>query len=134
MTDAMGDSHHSTQIRLICEDEGKRTEGYANRYDLSKGARIVRALKMLGIFWFVMILTVFVPVLHFVLVPLFLLLGLILATTTYLETGIVSDGQINCPNCQGHIVFENEVENWPRVQRCPHCSFTLKIQKQGELG
>jgi hypothetical protein len=117
-----------TKIKLTCDEEGKHTEGYAVRYDIPKGERVARALKMLGILWFIMFIVIFVPVLHFVLVPLFFVLGLVLATTTYLETGMVTEGKIKCPNCSAEIVFEKESESWPRVQRCPGCSFTLKIQ------
>lgn len=117
-----------TKIRLTCDEEGKHTEGYALRYDLPKSERVKRALKMLGVLWFVMFIVAFVPVLHFVLVPLFFVLGMVLATTTFLETSMVREAKINCPNCNTEIHIEKETESWPRTIRCSGCSFTLKIQ------
>ncbi|MGE0528457.1 MAG: hypothetical protein AB7G93_19800 [Bdellovibrionales bacterium] len=114
-------------MSVICSVDDQKTEGYVLRRDLSRHERLLRAGKMLGLLWLVMFFTVFVPILHFVLVPLFFVLGLVFAFTSWMETGEVISGEITCPNCQKLMELSRESEQWPKTQRCTGCSFTLQV-------
>lgn len=116
------------RLKLETEVDGVTTHGFAIRRDLSKQERFSRAAKMFGIFFGVALLTVFVPVLHFVLPPLFLIVGMVFFWTTYLETGEVLEGEYTCPNCKHKMILPKEAEDWPKEQRCGGCSFMLKTR------
>lgn len=117
----------TSTVELTCTEDGKTTFGQVERRDLPANERAMRSLKVLGILWVVAFITIFVPVLHFVLVPLFLLLGIVFATTTWMEKSWIVKGSIPCPNCNKSIEFKEESESWPSKQRCPSCSFMLTI-------
>lgn len=118
------------RCNLRCTVDDVTTHGFAMRRDLSQGERMAKTGKIFGIFFFAACLTVFVPILHFILPPLLLLIGGFLAASEYMATGEVRSGEIACPNCKAVIKLPHENEDWPRVQRCPSCSFTLRIEKE----
>lgn len=118
----------SDRLLLACEVDGIVTEGFALRRDFTAGERLKRAAKIFGILFFIGIGTIVVPILHFILPPLFWLAATVLGTTTWLETSEVLSGEIACPNCKHVNVFQREAEEWPKVQRCGGCSYTLTIK------
>lgn len=115
---------------LVCKVDDLETEGWVERRDLSNHERLARAGKIFGIFFGVALLTVFIPILHFILPPLFLIVGSVLAFGEYTGKGEMLNGEITCPNCKKVMTLPKETEEWPRTQRCEGCSFTLKIEKQ----
>lgn len=117
------------RISIFSETDGRRTEGFAERVDLSRGERALRATKMFGIFIAIAFLCVFIPILHFILPPLFILAACVFGATTWLEESMVTAGEIDCPNCAHHIVLTPGAESWPREERCPSCSYTLRFEK-----
>lgn len=117
------------RISLRCDVDGVVTEGYALRKQFTFQERVFRTIRVFGILMLIGVGTVVVPLLHFILPPLFMLAACIFGTTTWLETSEVIEGEIACPNCKFAIKFPREAEEWPKVQRCGGCSFTLKIEK-----
>lgn len=117
-----------SKITLSCEVDGVITHGFAIRREFSTQERIARSAKIFFILFFIGLGTVVVPVLHFILPPLFLIAATFLGTTTWLETSEVLSGEIACPNCKHKNVFQREAEEWPRIQRCGGCSFTLTVK------
>lgn len=122
-------SSQAQRLEIQCTVDTVTTHGFVMRRDLEHGERLKRAGKIMGIAFLVAFLTVFIPILHFILPPLSLLIGAVLATGEYLGKGDVMSGEIECPNCKKKIEFARDTEEWPRVQRCPGCSFTLKFEK-----
>ena len=114
-------------MKLYCKVDDKETQGSAQRRLLEPQERLSKALKTLGILWGIAILTVFIPILHFVTVPLFLLLGIVMAVLTWIEKAIIYEAEIPCPNCQHKVTFGPEAESLPKTMRCESCSFTLEI-------
>lgn len=115
------------RVDILCDVDGVKTTGFVLRRDLTRSERMARALRMFGILFGVGCFTIFIPILHFILPPLFLILAVVFATTTWLETGEVLRGEINCPNCQKTMQITKEAEDWPKIQRCGGCSYTLKV-------
>lgn len=103
--------------------------GSALRRDLPKSERVTRALKVGAIGTAATLGAILVPILHFVLVPLFFVLTGVFAVTTYLEDAEVLQAEIACPNCRKEVKWERESEEWPKTIRCPGCSYTLQIVK-----
>lgn len=117
------------RIPVVCLVDDLKTEGFVLRRDLSKGERVQRALKIFGICFGVAFLTIFIPILHFILPPLFLILGGIFATTTFMETAMLGGGEVTCPNCKKVMTIRKEAEEWPKTLRCEGCSFTLTVKR-----
>lgn len=130
MSEESVDESKYEQVPVVCSVDDLRTNGFVLRRDLDHSERVARAARMFGILFLVAFLTVFIPILHFVLPPLFLILGFIFATTTYLETGEVLRGEIDCPNCKRKMQLRKEAEGWPKSMRCEGCSYTLKVERQ----
>ncbi len=124
-------SSDSQRLVLETEVDGIKTEGFVIRRDLSKNERLSRSAKIFGIFFAVALFTIFVPILHFILPPLFLIVGIVFFWTTWLETGEVLEGEFTCPNCKHKMILPREAEEWPKVQRCGACSFMLRTYPVG---
>jgi hypothetical protein len=114
--------------KVICKVDDLQTDGWVIRRDLSKSERLTRSGRIFGCFFLVACITVFVPFLHFILPPLLLITGGILAAGEYGGTGEILEGEITCPNCAKVMNLPRETEEWPRHQRCTGCSFSLDIE------
>lgn len=83
--------------------------------------RLKRSLKTFGVFFGLAIAAVFIPVLHFFLVPLFLLLSIVFSILKYKEVGMIDLSRFNCPSC--HKPLNEKIfafkENDTSIQR--HC-------------
>lgn len=112
---------------LICTSENQKTTGFVYRRDLSTGERVLKAGKVGGLLWLIAGFSIFIPILHFVLVPGFLLAGLIFAAAAGYSRAEISDGEFTCPNCGKVQKLRPMAESFPYVVRCEGCSFTLKL-------
>lgn len=129
MTTTEATAYDSQRIPVLCTVDDLKTEGFVVRRDIPKAERLKRAARMMGIFFLVAFLTVFIPILHFILPPLFLIVGGIFATTTWLETSEILSGEITCPNCKKMMTLGHSSEEWPKDHRCEGCSYSLKIRR-----
>lgn len=123
----------ANRLTLICTVDGVSSHGFVLRRDLTKSERLSAAGKIFGVFLGIAFLTVFVPILHFILPPLSLIVGSMLAFGEYGSTGEMLSGEIPCPNCKHVNLLPHESEEWPRIQRCGGCSFTLTITPESSL-
>lgn len=122
------------RLELICRVDDLKSVGWVIRRDLSRAERLARAGRIFGIFFVVAFLTVFVPILHFILPPLALITGSVLAFGEYSGTGEMLSGEFTCPNCKKVMTLPKETEEWPRTQRCEGCSFTLTLEPVPKSG
>ena len=118
-----------TRLDLQVKVDDLVTTGWVERRDLSKEERVARGMRIFGIFFGAAFLCVFVPVLHFILPPLSLIIGTILAINEYNGRSEVMRGEITCPNCKKVMEMPKETEEWPLSKRCTGCSFNLTIDK-----
>lgn len=90
--------------------------------------RLVRAAKLWGLCWLLAAITVFIPILHFVLVPGFLLAGPIWAYVRY-QIVVSFDGiSGKCPAHQGVINIALEGDKMPPAWAyCPECDAALRL-------
>lgn len=94
----------------------------------TSGERMARAGKMLGICWGLGLLAVLIPVAHFVLVPLLLILGPILAFRKYQLTEVAEKIEGVCPECQAEVTIEMEpTDRLPKRTYCPACNKPLQL-------
>jgi hypothetical protein len=76
------------------------------------------AFKKIGMFWGAGLLCVFIPVFHFVLVPLFLLIGIIAFFKTLKFKYQIAEGFYNCPACTEKNILKNM---WFQDELRSHC-------------
>jgi hypothetical protein len=92
------------------------------------GQRVARALKAGGLFWAVAAGCVFLPGLHFVLVPSFLLIGVFVGCKHLRDQEIVSRVHGACPRCglvQDFAAGNGLTPHW--ALDCPACHNSLTL-------
>lgn len=120
----------SEKIELSCEIDEQHTSGFALRRQWSLSERWIRTLKVMAIFCAITLLVAFIPILHFILVPLFLVLGILVTWMTWFEKSQVLDGEVTCPSCNTSFHLNKGAEKWPKNLRCTSCFMTLRITKR----
>ena len=116
----------------IVGSSDKASQGDIFIQRLDKSARLRRALKIGAIFWGIGIFCILIPVLHFVLVPAFMLLGPVVGYVIYQTEGMVLGGVGICPNCSEKLPIEKSKEEWPLSDLCTHCHSAVKINLLSE--
>ncbi|MFZ3231443.1 MAG: hypothetical protein WA160_14645 [Pseudobdellovibrio sp.] len=101
--------------------------GRINAKQFNPTDRLIAATKKLSLFWLMAILCVFIPVLHFILVPLFLVIGAVSFTKTIKIEGRVLQGQTTCPHCQSIIKIHPGLLAWPLQEICQNCVRMVRI-------
>ncbi len=87
-----------------------------------------RSFKKLGICWGIALACVFIPILHFVLVPGFIITGIILFFANFSKKTVLQASKLTCPKC--HDLFELSERKivWPTSDICEHCSSHINIK------
>lgn len=115
-------------LPVKCSWGEKTSNGDATVRQYSSAERFLRVFKVIGIAWGVAVLFIFVPILHFFLVPLFLIGGLILGIMNGVEKGRVVSSHVNCANCEKEVSLKDQSDSWPKELRCGSCSVTLTLE------
>lgn len=90
------------------------------------------AVRLLGA-WALAVACVFIPLLHFVLVPGFFLVGPVLAWLAWLavrQTVRVTSASITCPKCGKDAPIEAGTTGWPVSMRCASCGTTFSARSE----
>lgn len=111
-------------------NDDRRTEGVVRVKEFHPQDRMMNAIKKLAMFWGIMILTVFIPVFHFILVPLFFFIGLFMARRAYKSEGRVISGVVPCPNCSTKVEVSRGDLNWPISEICQNCARVVRLEKK----
>lgn len=96
---------------------------------LNSSSRMMRALKGLGICWAIAVFCVLIPILHFVLVPAFLLIGIVMFIQQWGQKFYFVSGSIRCPGCQTEMKLKEGAFDWPKREICTGCRSDLRIEK-----
>jgi len=99
----------------------------------SPGQRFVRAARSAAVLWAFAVGFVFVPGLHFVLVPTFLILGAVAGLRQLRGTEVVSGVHGTCPRCgreQDFTAGNRLAPSW--MLDCPACHNTLTLTLESE--
>lgn len=83
--------------------------------------RTKNSLVQFSIFFGLALGSVFIPVFHFVLVPLFLLIAPFMAWKTYKQEVLLEECKVICPECQQEVGIPKKSGQWPLHEPCPHC-------------
>jgi hypothetical protein len=92
------------------------------------GRRVARALAGLGACWALALVSVFIPVAHFVLVPTFTVAGVVVTGLRLREDRRLVRVSGTCPRCGTEQEFEagGRFED-DRTLDCPHCHQLLRL-------
>ncbi len=114
------------RVTLISSDE-KKTQGIVWIQEWNQKERLRRALKALGISWGLAIVSVLIPLAHFILVPAFLLAGPFVAFRIYQVVSTIAGGTGNCPNCEKEFTIVKASLKWPIHDLCSACQSSVVI-------
>ncbi|WP_413291164.1 hypothetical protein [Bdellovibrio sp. HCB337] len=87
----------------------------------SQQERLKRSLIKLFAFLGLALVSVLIPVMHFVLVPLFAILAPFFARKTYQEEVVLEACTIECPECHQNTQVSKTSGQWPLHNICSHC-------------
>jgi hypothetical protein len=93
-----------------------------------KKERNIRALKFWGICWGLALVSIFIPMLHFVLVPGFILAGPIVWFFVLGQESAVLGGEGTCPHCQAAFKIAKSAYKFPMSDVCNACHENVKIE------
>ncbi|WP_455197992.1 hypothetical protein [Kaarinaea lacus] len=94
------------------------------------GDRLSRAGIRLAAFWAAALVAVFIPLAHFVLVPAFLIAGIVMAISAYRTDQSLNEATGDCPVCHESVSIPLEAnDQLPKWTYCPHCNASLQIQR-----
>lgn len=89
---------------------------------------IKRALMRLGLFWLLAMGSIFLIIVHWVLVPGFFIAGPIVAVMTYRTKQAAEKCTGECPSCNEAITVKMEAKDViPKWTYCPSCNNPLHI-------
>ena len=92
-----------------------------------RSARARRALKGLAGFWGAMVVSVFLPVAHFVLVPSFLFIGIWQFFRRLKQSEQLRGAHGRCPDCGAEQDFELGSARFPQSVTCGSCHRGLTL-------
>ncbi len=119
------------KVNVTITSPGVETQstGTLNIKNWSKEERTHRALKIGGILFGIGILSILIPLAHFVLVPGFLIASPIVAWVFLGQTSAILGGTGTCPNCKKEIKIEQTKNIFPVNDVCSHCYRALVISR-----
>jgi hypothetical protein len=104
------------------------TVGTVTILEFSSRERWRRSLQALGKWWGVALLSVFIPVAHFLLVPSFLLYGVLQFVQRIGTAQLATNAQGTCPDC-GRSQSIEVAPRWraPQTVTCRYCQRGLQL-------
>lgn len=126
-TSGSSEPNDTTSLEMICTSYDRQTLGKGTRRVLTATKRLNKSLKIFGLGIGCTLLALFIPFLHFFLVPLFALGTLFLSIVTWLDQSEIIEASVSCPNCKQFNQWFNISDSWPKQERCCKCTFLLTL-------
>lgn len=107
------------------------TRGQVNVRLWSKQQAVQRGVGFWAAMWIGGLVTLPIPLVHFVSVPACFLLGPVVGLVVYKVYnggGDIEEGGGPCPDCGERIDLASESASWPKSLSCPHCHGQLTIR------
>jgi len=116
-------------VKVVSWNGQKNSSGEVRIFHWSSRERWIRGGKMLAICWGLAVFSVLIPVLHFVLVPAFLLIGPFLFYINYKQESGVLGGEATCPVCNHKVKISSGPVRWPIFDICEQCKSNVRLEK-----
>ena len=117
------------KVSVKSDLEGISTLGEIRVQDWNPRERAVRALKSGAACWMAALVSIIIPLLHFVLVPGFLIAGPILAYVVFGQEKVVLSGEGTCPKCREILPIARSAYRFPISDLCTRCQCSVKIER-----
>lgn len=118
------------QIRVLTIDSRTIT-AEASVVDSTVAERIKQAGRWLAMMWLAAVVSIAVPILHFILVPGFLILGIVVFANVYAQSKTIASLKLTCPACTQLFEFKNvrfkSAARELRKDLCPHCRAQIRV-------
>ena len=119
---------YGLKVTLRGNYEGISTPGEIRIQHWNKRERMFRALKLGGACWGAALIAIIIPLLHFILVPGFLIAEPIVAFFIFGQESVILGGEGICPKCQAFVPIVRTSLRFPISELCSHCQCGLKIE------
>jgi hypothetical protein len=113
---------------VIVSREETKTEAVVYRLELATWQRIGRAAIALVLSWLLAAAFVLVPILHFIVPPILVIAGPIVAWMRYRGTSVVLGGLATCPRCRSPMRIKKATAIWPIAAACDDCRAILHVE------
>lgn len=118
----------TTKIQAIANSNFDKIEyGTAEIRSFSPREILQKSIKQLAMFWGLAIVSVLLPVVHFVLVPLFFFMGAYLAIRARKVKQEILSGSVNCPQCKQPVTIKKSPFLDEHTEICQNCTSVVKI-------
>lgn len=114
---------------ILKAGEGLETKGFVKLQHFSPRERFQRSLKVFAMCWGAALASLFLPIVHFFLVPALLLAGLIVPAFIFYKEDQILGGKGTCPKCQKALEIEKGSNHWPLSDLCTECRSAISIEK-----
>lgn len=118
-----------SKTSVLIKSNQNQSQGFVEIHNFNTKERLKRALKWFSICFAAALISLFIPLAHFVLVPIFLLSSLIVPFYVYSIESLVIGGKGSCPNCKSDLSIEKGFNKWPLQDLCTHCKSNVEIIK-----
>ena len=121
--------HITRTIQFKSQKNGALSSAEMHIVTFTQQDQKIRALKALLTFWGIGVLCVLIPIAHFILVPGFLIGGVIAASRQWKieQEGIDATG--TCPACgKDTCISLDKNADLPQWKDCPECGDSLELQ------
>ncbi|MFV3409191.1 hypothetical protein ACNH6C_11320 [Bdellovibrio bacteriovorus] len=88
---------------------------------------LIKSLQKLGMFWGLAIFSILLPVVHFVLTPLFFILGIYLSVRARKFRHEILSGSIHCPHCKTPVTIGKAAFFEEHTEICQNCASVVRI-------
>jgi hypothetical protein len=122
----------NTESLIVTIKDAKKThetEGVLKIQFWNSRERIIRAFLYLISMWGTACLSIVIPVLHFILVPGFVLAGPIMAIIIAKQEKMVIGGEGPCPVCQNTLAVDRVAFHFPIIEVCSKCHTRLYLEE-----
>ena len=122
------------KIKMVVHSRNNRdlppTQGSLTQVTWDKVERTRNAFRTLGLWLVFTFIAIFIPILHWVLVPGLLITSFVLALDKMNEVSRNEGGTGECPKC--HQTFTVQTSNWTgrTTENCDHCHEDLELTIQ----
>jgi hypothetical protein len=123
-------SEHETPVRIsLRTNTDIFKDGTLSTKHIHVQDRLLNGLKFLGLFWLAGALCVLVPVMHFFLVPLAAIAGIVVFFVKFSQTEVRDAGSVACPKCGTAVTLKRSSFNWPIIETCSSCRYGLIVDR-----
>jgi hypothetical protein len=123
----MDSDHHLSAI--VTSTSGKIGNATVSVHSYSRMERSLRGIGIFVVWFLIAAVSILIPILHFILVPLFLLIGVAHAFSRAATVSIVKEGSGTCPECGAPFTIVSRALRWPFSEVCDGCSRQLQISE-----